>query len=203
MDPGCSQRQSDDAVVEGANGTAPHPDSRAMVFAAGHLLEGCDGGIYSYDPIISLWSSLNWRWRYRALFRRRHPMRSQILQGGATRRGCRSSDSPAQPGLQQHKPGRRWQHCPSGECWRDPALLFQQRSPGSRIGLIRGADANDDGQITAAERTIFPLTVEGTARDGLNAAGAGGASLSITLSVSSSFTRSTPRIVWIDRRCER
>src|SRR5262249_45236547 len=35
-------------------------------------------------------------------------------------------------------------------------------------------DANDDGQITAAERTILPLTVQGTAGIGLNAAGANG-----------------------------
>src|SRR5262249_52861355 len=32
---------------KGANGSAPHPDSRAMVFdAAGNLLEADDGGIY-------------------------------------------------------------------------------------------------------------------------------------------------------------
>jgi photosystem II stability/assembly factor-like uncharacterized protein len=38
-------------VDDGANGTAPHPDSRALVFDNGNLLDACDGGIYRLaDP---------------------------------------------------------------------------------------------------------------------------------------------------------
>src|SRR5262249_28858270 len=43
-----------------ANGTAPHPDSRAMVFDNGNLLEACDGGIYRLvnpdTPATRVWT---------------------------------------------------------------------------------------------------------------------------------------------------
>src|SRR5262249_43452386 len=57
-----SLKQPWTSVVDaGANNTAPHADSRAMVFDNGNLLEACDGGIYRLvnpnTPATRVWSS--------------------------------------------------------------------------------------------------------------------------------------------------
>jgi hypothetical protein len=57
-----SLKQPWTSVVDvGANNTAPHPDSRAMVFDNGDLLEASDGGIYRLanpeTPATRVWNS--------------------------------------------------------------------------------------------------------------------------------------------------
>jgi hypothetical protein len=51
-------------VGAGANGTAPHADSRAIVFeASGNLLQACDGGVFRLvtpdNPTSRIWTSVN------------------------------------------------------------------------------------------------------------------------------------------------
>ena len=53
----------EEVVKEGANGTAPHADSRMMIFSQGSILESDDGGIYRlsspHDAAKRRWQSVN------------------------------------------------------------------------------------------------------------------------------------------------
>jgi hypothetical protein len=49
-------------VLSTLNGAGPHSDHHAATFdSAGRYLDGCDGGIFRFDPAASRWTSLNGR----------------------------------------------------------------------------------------------------------------------------------------------
>jgi hypothetical protein len=77
------------AVCNGAHGTSPHADSRALVFnASGAILHGCDGGVYELvDPNnragVRRWLSTNGNIRPTEFHSVAYDPLSRIMFGGA------------------------------------------------------------------------------------------------------------------------
>jgi hypothetical protein len=86
---------------EGANGTAPHPDSCALVFDSnGSLLEATDGGIYRlvYPGVDATrhWVSVNSNLRTAELHSVAYDPVSNVVLGGAHENGNAAQEAPGQ-----------------------------------------------------------------------------------------------------------
>jgi hypothetical protein len=86
---------------EGANGTAPHPDSCALtVDANGNLLEATDGGIYRLvHPSVDAtrhWMSVNGNLRTAELHSVAYDPVSNVVVGGAHENGIAAQQAPGQ-----------------------------------------------------------------------------------------------------------
>jgi hypothetical protein len=86
-------------VGNGAQGSSPHPDSRALVFDAnGNLLYACDGGVYRLmhpdDPTTRIWVSLDSNLRTAEFHSVAYDPVSHIVIGGTQDNGTPMQSAP-------------------------------------------------------------------------------------------------------------